>query len=53
MKTKVGTINVKPFGVVNGAELDLITLSNVNGIQVSITNYVRIITSILTTDSKG
>lgn len=47
-----GTIESKPFGKVDGQEVQLYTLSN-GKITVSITNYGGIVTSILTPDKTG
>ena len=47
-------INKKPFGTgPNGEEIDLYTLRNVRGVEVSITNYGGTITSIKAPDRNG
>lgn len=48
-----GSIEWKPFGTVNGEEVRLYTLTNSNGVQVSITNYGGIVTSIIVPDKDG
>jgi aldose 1-epimerase len=46
-------LTIEPFGYINGITVYLYTLSNTNGIRVSITNYGGIITSIYTPDMEG
>lgn len=46
-------ITKKPFGSVDGQEVQLYTLTNASGFQVSITNYGGIVTSILAPDDAG
>ncbi|HET7113656.1 MAG TPA: hypothetical protein VFI57_08435, partial [Pyrinomonadaceae bacterium] len=47
-------INKKPFGTgSNGEEIDLYTLRNLRGVEVSITNYGGTITSIKAPDRNG
>ncbi|MBC5772752.1 galactose mutarotase [Pontibacter sp. KCTC 32443] len=47
-------ITEESFGVApNGEEVNLYTLTNQNGVQVKITNYGAIVTSILTPDKDG
>ncbi|MFD2512320.1 aldose epimerase family protein [Pontibacter locisalis] len=47
-------ITKEPFGTApNGEEVSLYTLTNQNGVQVKITNYGAIVTSIITPDKSG
>lgn len=46
-------ITKKPFGTVNGVPVNLYTLTNSKGMQVSITNYGGIIVSLLVPDRNG
>ena len=48
-----GSIETKPFGKVDGTDVQLYTLTNKNGVKVSITNYGGIVTSILAPDKDG
>jgi len=48
-----GSMEWRPFGTVDGQEVELFTFTNANGIQVSITNYGGIVTSILAPDRNG
>jgi aldose 1-epimerase len=43
----------KPFGKVDGRDVELYTLTNANGLSMSITNYGGIITSFLVPDKSG
>ena len=43
----------KPFGTVEGVPVDLYTLTNPRGMQVSITNYGAIVVSLLVPDRQG
>lgn len=47
------TIKVEDFGVVDNQQVQLFTLTNNNNIQIKITNYGGIITSIQTPDKVG
>ena len=46
-------ITKKPFGQLNGAQVDLFTLANDNNVTIQITNYGAIVTSIETPDKDG
>lgn len=46
-------ITREPFGDVDGQQVDLFTLTNPNGMEVKITNYGGIITSIMVPDRDG
>ena len=46
-------VTVSNFGTLEGKEVSLYTLTNKNGIKVSITNYGGIVTSWITPDKKG
>ena len=46
-------VTKKAFGSVRGVPVDLYTLTNANGMQVSITNYGGIIVSLLVPDRNG
>ncbi|EEA96703.1 aldose epimerase family protein [Pseudovibrio sp. JE062] len=46
-------VTVVPFGQVNGKTADLITITNKNGLQVSLTNYGCIVTSLIVPDRNG
>tara|TARA_R110002096_G_scaffold215310_15_gene403190 strand:+ start:9648 stop:10763 length:1116 start_codon:yes stop_codon:yes gene_type:complete len=48
-----GSITWKPFGKVDDQDVKLYTLTNSNGVSVSITNYGGIVTSILVPDQNG
>lgn len=47
------TITKEPFGSTPDGPVNLFTLKNKNGIEISITNFGGIITSIITPDNKG
>lgn len=54
LRPSAPSINTKPFGVTpEGEATTLFTLTNRNGLSVSITSYGAIITSILTPDREG
>ncbi len=46
-------VTVVPFGQVDGKTADLITIGNKNGLQVSLTNYGCIVTSLIVPDRDG
>lgn len=46
-------ITKKPFGAINGAPVDLFTLTNHNGLKAEIINYGGIIVSLYTPDRNG
>jgi aldose 1-epimerase len=48
-----GSISSEPWGEVEGEEVTLFTLTNGNGMEVSITNYGGIITSVVVPDNEG
>lgn len=47
------TVTSKPFGTVNGKSVQLYTLTNSQGMQVKITNYGGIVTSVIVPDRNG
>lgn len=48
-----GTISSEPWGTVDGEDVMLYTLTNANGMEVKITNYGGIITSVVVPDRDG
>jgi aldose 1-epimerase len=51
--TAEGTITSEPWGEVDGEAVSLFTLTNANGMEVKITNYGGIITSVIVPDRDG
>jgi aldose 1-epimerase len=51
--TGKATIEVKPFGEVDGQPVQLYTLTNAKGMKVQITNYGAIVTSLTAPDKNG
>ena len=47
------TIDKAPFGTVDGKAVDLYTLKNAHGIEMKVTNYGGIVTSLVVPDKKG
>lgn len=46
-------IDVKPFGLVDGKKINLYTITNINQIEIKVTNYGGIITSLKLPDKNG
>lgn len=48
-----GSVSVKPFGNTGGKKVELYTLTNKNGVSVSLTNYGATVVNLFTPDRRG